>query len=264
MHLSMIASPRKGATRISAIPPEILAALNAGTMESRTLAEGLAIDFVALLQAVSPRLLSRHLAPLRDKASAGITEKMKLAAVIATEVLGERDAFTIFAPHSSDTVRGIAAAMVGLVPELSLGERFSRIRRFADDTHFGVREWAWLALRPAIVAAPREALQELLPCTSEPSAFLRRFAVEAMRPRGVWAAHIRLFKEHPALGLPLLEPLKADESAYVQDSVANWLNDAAKSNPDWVRKLCTRWSKASASPHTARIVRRAQRSIAAT
>ncbi len=113
------------------------------------------------------------------------------------------------------------------------------MRVFADDPHFGVREWSWLALRPHIVKNPLETIALLQPWVTDPSANVRRFAIEATRPRGVWSAHIKTLKEEPEVARNLLDEVASDSSRYVQDSVANWLNDAWKTNPQWVDDYCT-------------------------
>jgi len=252
-------APRKGAMRMADIPADVLDALNGGRLETATLAECLAIDFRLLLAAVVPELAG---AAAGIDPKDGVTKRMGAVAAIVLERLGP-PAVERLAGHPSDTVRGWAAYALATLPGMGLAERLDRIRAFADDPHFGVREWAWLAVRPHVAAAPVEAITLLIPWTADPSERVRRFASEATRPRGVWCAHIGALKEDPALGLPLLEPLRADPAKYVQDSIANWLNDAAKSHPAWVSALCGRWQRESAAPATRAIIRRAMRNLPA-
>lgn len=246
---------RKAARSRADIDPAVLAELNAGTAETLTLVEGLAMDFARLMRAACPEVDPTPLVP-----ELAFTRRMALAAQLALDALGGAAVVRLGA-HRSDTVRGWAAYAVGLMPGLSLAERLALIRPLADDPHFGVREWAWLGVRPHVVEAPHAALDLLAPWTAEPSPFLRRFASEATRPRGVWCAHIAALRDDPEPGLAVLEPLKADPERYVQDSVANWLNDAAKARPDWVRAVCARWTAESGGKATAYVVKRATRNL---
>ena len=73
--------------------------------------------------------------------------------------------------------------------------------------------------------------------------------------------HIAALKDQPELGLPILQPLMSDPSKYVKDSVGNWLNDASKSKPDWVRALIDKWLAKSDTSDTAYIAKRGLRSL---
>jgi 3-methyladenine DNA glycosylase AlkC len=133
--------------------------------------------------------------------------------------------------------------------------------RFAADPHFGVREMAWAAVRDEVVADLDTALQVLQPWVMDANENIRRFASELTRPKGVWCAPIKPLQAEPWRALHLLEPLRADPSRYVQNSVANWLNDASKTQGPWVESVCTRWLAESADDATGYIVRRARRTL---
>ena len=243
---------------VADIAPARLALLNGGTVASATLTEGLAIDFTRLLAAAVPAIGGARLERMRAQAATGITGRMALAAQLLLDAGAD---LALLQAHPSDTVRGWVCFAIAAQPGLTLSQQLAAMRPLADDGHFGVREWAWLALRPHLAARLDEAIALLAPWTADPSERLRRFACEARRPRGVWCAHIPELKQQPQLALPLLQPLRADPAVYVQDSVANWLNDAAKSQPDWVRSLCAQWLLESPVAATARICKRAQRSL---
>lgn len=254
----MTKAPVKSVRRMSDITPERLAELNNGTAETTVLTECLAIDFALLMQAVFPDIPAEIHQQLSGT-TAGITARMALAA----QLLHNHGEISLndLNIHQSDTIRGWACYFIAQKQQLSLQEKLELIRPLADDHHFGVREWAWLALRNDLIAQPEQSFSLLQPWTNDPSYKIRRYACEAVRPRGVWCAHFNLLKTQPELVLPILEALRSDPEIYVQDSVANWLNDASKTTPDWVRALCERWQKESTSPSTARICKRALRTL---
>lgn len=262
---------RTGAARIALIPAPVLEALNAGLIATVNLNEFLAIDLAGLSRRVAAQIgLDPGHERLQDTlAMLDAFKPMKRHLHVAralydmTAERPERDAIALrLASHASDVARCWASQWV-MFSGLPLADRLQALRRFAADRHFGVRETAWTAARDALAAELDEGLALLQAWVLEPDENLRRFASELSRPRGVWCAQIEALKAEPWRALSLLEPLRADPSRYVQNSVANWLNDASKSQPQWVDALCQRWLRESDTPATRYIARRALRSLSA-
>jgi 3-methyladenine DNA glycosylase AlkC len=260
---------RKGAARIALIPPEVLDALNEGLVPTVNLNEFLALDLARLARNVAARIglepeherIADTLAMLGAFKPVKRHEHVARALYDLAEPRADRDAVaTALATHASDIARSWATQWI-MFSALPLPDKLQSVRRFAADPHFGVREMAWMAVRDEIAGAVDEAVGLLRPWTLDADPNIRRFASEATRPRGVWCAQIEALKSEPWRALPLLEPLKADPSRYVQNSVANWLNDASKTQPEWVHEVCERWSAQSPLPETNYIVRRATRSL---
>jgi len=263
---------RKGARKLDEIPDEVVILLQKGQLETVNLTEWLAVDHIVLLQNVLYELgLQQESEPMIQRLNLMNEKKiMRIIPAVATEWINLIEAkpidegFEIYkalAAHRSDSVRCWAAYIIGLREELTLEKKLTDIRPFAADSHFGVREIAWMALREPISKELVKALVILEDWTGDMDANIRRFAIEATRPRGVWAKHIQQLKDNPAMALSLLDTVKSDPAKYVQDSVSNWLNDASKTNPDWVLQICEEWLEASHTKETKRIVTRAKRSL---
>lgn len=259
---------RKGAARIALIPPEVLEALNEGLVPTVNLNEFLALDLARLTRNVARQI---GLEPGHERIADTIAmlgafkpvkrhEHVARALYDLAEPRRDRDAVAhALATHASDVARSWATQWVMFTP-MALAEKLRSLRRFAADPHFGVREMAWMAVRGDVDGAVDEAVALLQPWVHDNDENIRRFASELTRPRGVWCAQVEALKAQPWRALPLLEPLKADRSRYVQNSVANWLNDASKTQPEWVQEVCGRWSAQSPVPQTRYIVNRALRS----
>lgn len=261
---------RKGARNTASVPPAVLDLLNKGLIETVNLCEWLVTDQLALAETVFARWGSKKLIrPLRAR----FTESQPKTAPKKLECIGRflaeshpskpeaKTAIALLLGETSDIARSWGACLIGSGRAFTLHEKFRLIRRFAADANMGVREMAWMAMRPDVAANLTECIAILRPFTTDPDPCIRRFASELTRPRGVWCTHIKALKDDPSLGIPLLEPMRADPSKYVQDSVANWLNDASKSAAALVSETCSRWEKESPSRETERIVKRAMRTL---
>ncbi|PIG07913.1 DNA alkylation repair protein [Comamonas sp. 26] len=251
---------RKGATRAVDIPRDILRALSLGELQCATLAECLAVDQAVLARTIFPALTAPALNAIDAACQLGVLKRMTHIGLAMLEDLGT-EGIAQCQRHRADMARGWACFMIGAQPYLDVDVRLAAIYPLADDAHFGVREWAWMAMRPHLVQELPTAIAQLMLWTKDPSERVRRFACEVLRPRGVWCTHISALKHSPEQALPLLSALRSDPSVYVQDSVANWLNDAAKDQPAWVRGICDQWLENSQAAATRRICQRALRNL---
>jgi len=251
---SSTVGPRRGARHPSRVPSQIRDRLERGEIETANLMEQIAIDMGTLLTNSFPEL-SLWAQELRTPR---LLDRMRAGGRVLREHVTESRRLEAGC-HRSDTVRAWAAMSNGWDPAVPLEAQLQLAKPFAEDMHFAVREWAWIAVRRAISEQPEEAIHLLLPWTQDLDPNVRRFASEATRPIGVWSRHIRLLRQRPELALPLLDSLRYDQSSYVRKSVGNWLNDAARSRPEWVLQVCNAWEAEVENSEQHRAVRSIKR-----
>ena len=93
-------------------------------------------------------------------------------------------------------------------------------------------------IRPFLNRWPEETLARLAVWAEDGNYHVRRLVSEGTRPKLPWAKAVSLVPEQ---SLPLLDRLHADGTRYVTRSVANHLNDLAKSVPDQVLERLAAW-----------------------
>ncbi len=258
---------RKGARKPADVPAEILDLLHKGKIETVNLSEWLALDQRKLFDHLAEELKFSNV--ITDQVNQVLDEEKKPSSNTFSRIIGQtieqsasdsEEVRLALTKVPSDVARCWAAHMIG-ARKLSIQEKLDAIKPFAADSHFGVREISFMAVKKDIAAYVEASIAHLIPWTNDDDANVRRFAAEATRPIGVWTNKIDELKQHPEKAARLLDPLKSDPSKYVQDAVANWLNDASKSRPDFVLEICDRWSKESGTKETTYIVKRALRTI---
>ncbi|MBB2915598.1 3-methyladenine DNA glycosylase AlkC [Streptosporangium becharense] len=94
------------------------------------------------------------------------------------------------------------------------------------------------AIRTFINAYPGHTMDTLIGWTRDEHYHVRRLCSEGTRPRLPWARRLSV----PAsAAIPILDNLFDDRTRFVTRSVANHLNDIAKSDPDLVVETLRRW-----------------------
>ena len=164
--------------------------------------------------------------------------------------------------HASDELEGVGMAPFFYLPhvifvatygladfDVSMKAQHELTRRFTCE----------FSIRPFLEKYPEATLKVLRAWATDPNPHVRRLVSEGTRPRLPWAPRVRWIVEEPARILPLLELLKDDPASVVRRSVANHLNDLAKSHTDLACEIAERWLK-DATPERHALVKHALRS----
>lgn len=226
---------RKGGRSLALISEPVKTAVESGKWETKNLMELLAVDFGRLARNVLPVSVAAEGAELFH--GLGVTARMRVGGRLIREAHPDVERFL---SHPSDIVRGWCAYALAELSHGDLRTGLERVRGLAEDRHFQVREWAWLAVREEIAAELEEFIRYALERMPKASAYEVRFIVEALRPRGVWCKHLSELKEDPGIAEAVIINALAFKNNYVYTSIGNWLNDAAKSSPGWVEDFCAK------------------------
>jgi 3-methyladenine DNA glycosylase AlkC len=223
---------RRGARRLIDVDPQLLRQLEAGQVSTLTHVEHMAIDQSALWAITFPSLVTE----LERFTAESFIGRLRLGGRMLFEAHGP-GAWTAVQSAEPDTVRAWRVFAIAAA-DMALADKLTAVKPFAEDAHFGVREWAWLALREDVCRDPHAAVRALVDSLANDSVRWRRFASEVTRPRSVWGRHIREFKQAPWDAEHLLVALLAEHDRYVLVSVTNWLNDVYSSHSEWVLSVC--------------------------
>jgi 3-methyladenine DNA glycosylase AlkC len=256
---------RKGSRSLKDVNPEVIAYLNAGKIETKNLMEWLAIDQLALLKTV---LRPADKMDWYEPFEKAVNAQKKPTSNSTAKVIGETFAQlsdslfvqTFLSDNHSDMIRCWGCWAESIFHD-SIDGLLDAMKSHAADRHFMNREVVIFASKERIIDDLDTAIRILSAWVYEEDENIRRYVAEAIRPIGVWTKKIAEFQDNPEKGLSLLDPLKSDSSKYVRDAVGNWLNDASKSQPDWVKTVCNRWGKESTTKETAYTIAKGLRTI---
>lgn len=256
---------RKGVRKVVDIPAEVLQLLNEGKIATVNLTEWLAVDQHQLLSTFLKTINKEEwlddieIALLAQKKPSA-NNNAKTIGLAFGQLLPQERLDQLFGGHASDVVR-CWHCWASSIQQDDTAALLESMKAFAADSHFGIREVVIFATKERLATDLPTAIPILAQWTQSSDENVRRYAAEVLRPIGVWTKKITAFQEDPDLALPVLTPLRADPSKYVQNAVANWLNDASKSQPAWVKTLCQEWEASSSVKATAYIIKRGLRTI---
>ncbi len=207
-----------------------------------TVVDELARRFAAVDERFDAQGFTQRTTPQLDGLE--LKARMELIARELWRALGERDpaasmSCLVDVAHAEPPVGGWAAWPLATVVEL-FGLSCPADALDAIE-HVTQRMSCEFAVRPLLRDHFDETYARLLAFTEHDDERVRRLPSEGMRPRLPWGAGVQRLLEDPLPGLAILHRLRHDPSETVRRSVANHLNDIAKTHPQLVVETLAAW-----------------------
>jgi len=152
-------------------------------------------------------------------------------------------------PTALDTVVSVAEAGVegfAAWPLCSFVERhgLDHPKESLDAMHSLTQQFSCeFAIRPFLDRHLEATLERLRAWTADPEETVRRLPSEGTRPILPWGPKVQVLSDDPSIGIDLIGDLCLDPSEVVRRSVANHLNDVAKTDADLVVATLRKWTK---------------------
>jgi 3-methyladenine DNA glycosylase AlkC len=142
------------------------------------------------------------------------------------------------------------------IEQYGIDEYETSIKAFEEITKVTSAEFG---VRPFLIKYPSKMQKQMLLWSKHKHPMVRRLSSEGFRPRLPWGMDVPYLKQDPTLVLAVLENLKQDDNEIVRRSVANNLNDIAKSHPEVVLSIAKKWN--GIGEDTDKIIRHACRTL---
>jgi 3-methyladenine DNA glycosylase AlkC len=123
--------------------------------------------------------------------------------------------------------------------EKSIKYYINFIKKAANDSHFGVRESAQMALRELLQVFPNQIFLVYQEWIVDSNEYTRRCVSESLRP--VLVNGRNWIREKPEKAIKILKYLNRDPSLYVRKSVGNNLSDISRRQPELVLATLHEW-----------------------
>jgi 3-methyladenine DNA glycosylase AlkC len=195
----------------------------------------------ALAPVASAEVVERA-AESRGFYESALLQQWRILSEVAVELAGA-DALPALERSSDERVRGVAPMAVRLLHLKELPIAVAHLRRQCALPGTSIQEGAQMVLKLVFLEhGLKPTLALVRDWVIDPAPEVRRCLVEALRPRGVWTAHLPDLRRDPEPLAPILEKVLDDPSLYVRKAVANCLNDVGKDNPDTLLRWSARWA----------------------